>query len=340
MSFWNSSPGPTWIQCIDTLNPCIQAPYGICKRELIERPKDSTLPRGLSFIVLSAKSADEMETFLRQHFTIFTGSRISLSKGRIQRGFFLDDWIGIGVKTMDNLLVGCCISKPLGALKFPNEIYHHGGVVDYFCVHSSYRKQGIAEAMLKELVQWTARRGRLVHFFLKEGFPLVKIPPIWYSHYIARRKRPMDSLVEYLGKESISTHTTIKSYTHADFLPLRHFVANLPYQLSEDSELFSFNYKGHCVTLCLTDLHHVTVPTGLKLGELLWIVPGSAEVPLHIQKLAVETLVDYCKYDIILMDTTIPHDPRKGWWKDASYSWYCFNYNPGGFFRMKPYFIF
>lgn len=339
MSFWSSSPGPTWLQCIDTLNPCTTAPYGICNRNLIQKPKENPLPSGFSFLVLSNKNAEEIERFLRGHFSIFSGSRIFLSKERIQQGFLLDDWIGIGVKTRDNLLVGCCVSKSLGALKFPNEIVQQGGLIDYFCVHSSYRKRGLADTMLSELVQWTARRGRIVHFFMKEGFPLLKIPPLWYSQYIVRKKGPIDAYAEYLGKQGIAYHTQIKSYNHADFLPLRHFIANLPYELSGDSELYSFNYKGHNISLCLTNLHYRTVPQGQRIAELAWIVPGSAEVPESVQKLAVETLVDSCPYDIILMDVSIPHDPKKGWWKDATYSWYCFNYNPGCFFRMKPFFI-
>lgn len=339
MSFWNSSPGPTWLQCIDTLNPCIQTPFGVCKENLWSIANEASLPTGLSFVVLSSHSAENMEHFLRNHFTLFQGSRITLSKERIRRGFLLDDWIGVGVKTLDDLLVGTCVSKPLGALKFPNEIIQQGGLIDYLCVHQEYRKKGLANAMIRELGRYILPKERLVHFFLKEGFPLLKLPPVWYSHYIARKRIATKKNIEHLGKENIALHVPIQSFGHADFLPLRNFIANLPYQLSEDSELYSFSLKGHNMMLCITNLHHVSVPTGLKLGEILWIVPGSAEVPESIQQMAVESLVDSCKYDIVLMDVSIPHDPKRGWWKDSSYSWYCYNYNPGGFFRMKPYFI-
>ncbi len=339
MSFWSSSPGPTWLQCIDTMNPCIPTPYGLCKENLWSIANEGSLPAGLSFVVLSAGLADELELFLRKHFNPFSGSRMTLTKERIKRGFLLDDWVGVGVKTLDGLLVGSCVSKPLGALKFPNEIIQQGGLIDYLCVHQEYRRKGLTNAMIRELGRYILPKERLVHFFLKEGFPLLKLPPVWYSHYIARRRVSSRMNIEHLGKENIALRVPIQRFGHADFLPLRNFVANLPYQLSEDSELYSYNYKGHCVMLCITDLHHVTVPSGLKLGELLWIVPGSAEVPESVQRLAVETLVDSCKYDIVLMDGNLPHDPKTGWWKDTSYSWYCYNYNPGGFFKMKPYFI-
>ena len=99
------------------------------------------------------------------------------------------------------------------------------------------------------------------------------------------------------------------------------------------------NYKGHTVFVCLTNLHHRTVPEGHTIGELSWVLPQTAEVPLAIQKLAVETCVDCSSYDIVLMDSKNPHDTKKSWRKDATYSWYIFNYNPGAFFSVKPFWI-
>jgi hypothetical protein len=80
------------------------------------------------------------------------------------------------------------------------------------------------------------------------------------------------------------------------------------------------------------------VPEGLKIGEVSWILPHGS-VPLAIQQMAVEALVDTCGYEVLLMDTSIPHQTEKGWQKDAPYGYYLFNYNPGHFFSLKPYLI-
>ena len=241
--------------------------------------------------------------------------------------------------TADKQLIACCISKPLGQLKFPHETVSQGGIVDYFCVHANYRKQGFAAFLLDELVFSTAQQDRLVHIFLKEGFPLWNIPPLYHSQYISRRRGSAGTYKEYFGSQGIALHQAIKHYSHAEYLPLTKFAANLPSHLNGDSELFVFNYKGHSVFLCLTDLHHRTVPEGYTIGEIAWVLPQTIEVPLSIQKLAVETCVDSSTFDIVLMDIKIPHMSRKGWQKDATYSWYLFNYNPGGFFSTKPFWI-
>ncbi len=339
MSFWSEFPGPHWSDCIESFNPCAPISYGLCNTLVGLSPKRCTLPRGLRFVPLQPRHAKQLETFLREEFSIYPRSKISLSEKRIHDGFFFDKWIGVGVFSMDKRIVGCCISKPLGRLKLEHETLSQSGIVDYFCIHHDYRKQGIASPLLEELVSQAAKHQRFALIFLKEGFPLWKLPPIYTSQYIVRQKGIPGESKEYFGSMGIGLHGHIQSYTHADYLPLQKFVANLPYEFNGDSELFSFNYKGHSVFLCMTDVHHRTVPEGHRIGELAWMLPQTAEVPLAIQKLAVETCIDCGKFEIVLMDKSIPHDSKQGWKKDASYSWYLFNYNPGTFFTTKPFFI-
>lgn len=337
MSFWDESPGPSWWDCIETLNPCRTPPSGICNTYMASR-RLTQLPAGFRFVNFLPRHAKDLEKFLKEHFTIYPRCKIALTEARIHQGLLLDHWIGVGIYTLDKKLVASCISKPLGRLKLPHETLNQSGVVDYFCVHSDYRKQGFAKAMLDELGVMTAKQGRLVHVFLKEGFPLFKLPPLYTSRYISRERGTPGEAKEYFGSMGIGLHGPIQSYTHADYLPLRHFVANLPYELNGDSELYSFCYKGHSVFLCMTDLHHRTVPEGKRIGELAWMLPQTPEVPLSIQRLAVETCVDCSSYEIVLMDKQIPHS--KGWQNDAGFSWYIFNYKPGGFFSVKPFWIF
>lgn len=297
------------------------------------------LPRGFLSIQLSSRHAKVLEKFLREEFTMYPRCKLVLPEQRIQEGFLLDNWIGVGIFTLDKQLVGCCISKPLGRLKVSQEILPNSGIVDYFCVHHTYRKLGFASFLLHELVNSTGKQGRLVHLFLKEGLPLWKLPPLYTSQYIYRKKMLPNELKENLGSMGIGLRGAIQTYTHADFLPLRKFIANLPYQLSGDSELFSFNYRGHSVYLCITNAHHRTVPEGHRIGELAWILPQTAEVPLSIQVLAVETCIDCSKYEIVIMDKKIPHNFKNSWIQDAPFSWYIYNYNPGTFFTTKPFLI-
>lgn len=340
MSFWSQMPGPTWWDCIESLNPCVSTSYSLCSDLAVVQRNHQGLPPGIKLTTLLPRHAKDIEKLLREDFSLYPRCRITLTAQRISEGFFLDDWIGVGAFTLDKTLIGCCISKPLGRLKLPSEVLHNTGVVDYFCVKESFRKQRVASKLLEELVYVTKLQGRLVHIFLKEGFPLFKLPPLYTSQYVARQRRIAGDFKEYFGSMGIGTRLHIQSYTHADYFPLTKFIANLPWQLSGDSELFSFNYRGHTVFLCITDLHHRTVPDGQKIGELSWMLPQTVEVPVSIQKLAVETCVDCSRFDIILMDKTIPHNPKQGWKQDAGFSWYLFNYKPGHFFATRPYWIF
>jgi GNAT superfamily N-acetyltransferase len=338
MSFWKRSPGPSWWDCIESFNPCRDGNTGICNNALLHRERANQLPKGFRLVQLNEKYASFLEVFLKEHFSLYPSCRINLSKERIREGFLEDGWIGVGITTETKQLVGCCISKSLGHLKFSQELLKQSGLVDYFCVHQTYRGIGLAHSMLEELVFQTAKQGRIVHLFYKEGFPIWSIPPIYTGRYLVRAPETPGDSKEYFGSAGIATHYDIHNYSHAEYLPLTNFIANLPHKLSGDSELFVFNYKGHIVFLCMTDIHHISVPEGKIIGELSWMLPQTPEVPLSIQKLAVETCVDCSKFDLILMDAKIPHT-NPSWKRDASYSLYIFNYNPGGFFTIKPFLV-
>lgn len=339
MSFWSHHPGPSWFSCIESLNPCSQTSYGICAQNVLQRQRIVTLPSLYRSTPLSSKHALIMEVFLKEHFVLYPRCKLVLSQDRIRQGFDQDGWIGVGIWNIDKQMIGCCVSKPLGRMKFSHETVSQGGIVDYYCVHTNYRKQGIASFMLEELMVLTAKKERFVHIFLKEGFPLWKLPPLYFSQYITRSRQTPGPGKDYFSSQGIGLHSYIANYSHADFLPLTRFAANLPYELNGDSELSVFNYKGYVVFLCMTNLHHRTVPEGKTVGELAWAFPQTPEVPLSVQRLAVETCVDCSPYDIVLMDQSIPHDKKKGWTKDATFSWYIFNYNPGSFFNVKPFWI-
>ena len=107
----------------------------------------------------------------------------------------------------------------------------------------------------------------------------------------------------------------------------------------EDSQIYLYSEKGYTVKVCVINQYHFSVPEGWKLGELSWI-KCDATTPLDLQKKAVETVVDQCGYNLVLMDTRIPHDTGYKWKQDSAYSWYVFNYNPVTFYTQKPFLTF
>lgn len=337
MSFWSHSPGPFWSHFFSSLVSCCESDVGLLNPFLEKLPVTLSAPPGTRVQELSELNAVEIETLLHKHYQTFTKSKIVLPSKRIREGFLSDGWIGIGVFT-GLKLIACCISRDLGTLQVKSNDVPRVGMVDFFCVETSWRKKGVASFLLQEFVRFCAKKKRLVHIFQKEGLPLSPLPPVWQSQYIWRKKGLRHSSEEYIGKEGIAIRSPVRNFSYASVLPYANCISSIPKQLTGDSELYSFNFKGFVVSLCLTNTFHCSVPEGFKIGEVSWILPHGS-VPLPIQQMAVEALVDTCGYEVLLMDASIPHQTEKGWQKDAPYGYYLFNYNPGHFFSLKPYFV-
>lgn len=342
MSFWSQSPGPTWFHWFQSLFICQEPDIGLLNPYLDKIPGLSTSTSTSSQIYriqeLTELNAKEIEILLQNHYQTFPRSKLFLSANRISEGFMYDGWIAIGVYR-GLKLIGCVISRSLGTLQIKENPVLNAGLVDFFCVDTSWRKKGIASLLLEALVNLTAKRKRLVHIFQKEGMPLSPIPPIWQSQYLWRRKNLRTSTADYLGKEEIQTRVHIKSFNYTSVIPYNS-ISSIPHHLTGDSELYSFTYKGFSMNLCVTNTYHRSVPEGWRIGEILWILPmNHGDVPIAIQEMAVEALVDTCGYEILLIDKTLPHQKNKEWQSDSPYGYYLFNYNPGHFFSLKPYFV-
>lgn len=339
MSFWSHSPGPFWSHFFQSLLSCSDQDRYILNQFLERSPREISLPPGLVSVELSSEHAGDMEKLLYSHYKSFPRSQIVLSKKRIQDGFHFDGWIGVGIY-YGAALVGCAISRDLGRMHIAADSLSRVGMVDFFCVAEEWRKKKLASYLLQELVILTAKQKRIVHFFQKEGLPLSPLPPIWQSHYIWRKRVSSHEYAEHLGKEGIATRSEVRIFNYASQIPYEGCLATVPNQLTGDSELYSFCYKGYSLNLCITNTFHISVPEKWRIGEILWILPNDKTVPQEIQELAVETLVDNCKYDMVLMDASIPHNKYRSWQKDSPYGYYIFNYNPTHFFSLKPYFVF
>ena len=318
-SFWKSSPGPHWLDYLWSFIPFFKPRSGVLDRNIVNRERNIALPDDSYSIVLSADKNKEIEELLRDNYKMFEKSRIILRAERIRMGLLMDEWIGVGVMCASReRLIGCCFSRSIGRVRG-----EEAGVVDFFCVHEGWRSKGIASFMLQELVHLTASAGRLVHFFMKEGLPVSPLPPVWFSQYVCRKRGLPNEMGQYIYLVSSNPPASLSAYG----------ITNMPRRV-KDSRIYGFIYNGHTVIMCLTDLFHRSVPQGLTMGEITWVY--APDVPIEIQQMAVEAMVDHCVYDILFLDITLPRDTRKDWKEDSIYCWYMFNYHPGRFFNQHP----
>jgi GNAT superfamily N-acetyltransferase len=319
MSFWKSSPGPHWLDFIRTYIPFLEQRTGVIDRNIVNKERPITLPDDCYSIVLTANKSKEICALLRDEYKMFERSRIVLQDERIRMGLLMDEWIGVGVMCASReRLIGCCFSRSIGRVRG-----EEAGVVDFFCVHKGWRSKGIASFMLQELVHLTASAGRLVHFFMKEGLPVSPLPPIWMSQYVCRQRGLPNETGQHIYLVSSNPPTGLSVYG----------ITNLP-RIFKDSRIYGFIYNGHTVIMCLTDLFHRSLPQGWTMGEITWVY--APDVPMDIQQMAVEAMVDHCIYDLVFLDITLPRDTNKPWKEDSIYCWYMFNYQPGKFFSQHP----
>lgn len=333
MSFWNWSPGPFWSHFLQSLNPFSKNVPQLLQKEIPSNRADLPLPPNTQKVILDPSHAEDIHSFLKEHYIIFPKSKVTLSVEDIQNGFGKYDWIGVGVyTTYSNKMIACAINRPLGTLeigqiKIPGEC----GLGDFWCVEKSWRNHGIGSYVVQQCLILAASKGRLTHIFQKEGIPLIDVPAIWIGQYIYRYRSGKCALAKYLHEQDCE-----HNFPHIPSPDDANAIVFKPVFPITHSQSYVFQYSSYIVYLCITDLFHKLDPEGKTMGEILWIDP-IGDVPYNIQALAIETLVDSCKFDMVFTDSSFPHI-NKDWKKDVAYAWYLYNVNPGTFFTKKPYF--
>ena len=302
--FWSTSLGPTWSHWFQSINPFAKPEQTIFSKTLGTPQCQQVAPTGVHSVRLTERDAPEIQALLTTHFQLQRRCRFVVSVDYIRYGL-KHGWLGMGLRDREKELVACVFSKPCD---LPS-----AGVVDFFCVAAPWRKKGLASYILQEILRYTMEEKRYVHYFLKEGYPLFALPPLYSSRYLYRRKN--------------------ESYHHA-VIPVK-----ILGSIYDDSQTFIYVDGINEVRVCLINHFHRSVPEGWRIGELFWIKPTKG-ASLALQKEAVEAVIDYCDYDVVLMDYRTPHDTRYKWKRDSAYSWYIFNYHPGTFYTTKPMFMY
>lgn len=341
MSFWRESPGPTWsdffwsmVLCKGTTHafplvrgqvPCPTGSYAHTLRQAHER------------------ESEKIAAFLRDHFKITERSACVITGERIRRGLSAG-WLVVYSMGEKGEIMGCCISRPLGECrlfqrngkKMRSSSTRNTGFIDFFCVIPSLQKSGLGSTMLRYIRYVTSLQGRLIHFFQKEVSPLRTLPPLWSGQYIVRYslKAGENQSVEQVKVEDNWIQKNVIQEQVQSVM-----IATYMNQPSGDTKLFKYTSENYTFFLAITDTFSVEKGTDRRMGEVLsyWSV---GEASMNDTIVALETILDCTGYKILLMDSTFPHDKKKGWQVDAPYYYYIYNLNPRQFFTVRPWFWF
>lgn len=314
MPFWTNAPGPFWNHMLQSFNP-----FKTHIPRILNTDISSNIHFDSNIILLNESHSDKIEDLLHNHYIIFPRSQCSLDLPTITQGFKDGGWIGVGYTTPNGYsLIGCVFSIPLRSLNLtsydgsPSQTIENAGLVDFFCIHTNHRKKGIGSKMLERLVHETALQKRLVHIFQKEGTPLYGLPPIWTSQYIWRNRNRNISL------QSSFLITLIESTSNID--------------------IYELKYQDTSIQVAIQNLYHISID-GWSLGEVIWVKNNIKNT--LFQQYAIESIINTSRYDVILMDKSIPHlnNNNNVWKSDSTYGYYIFNYDPCHYMTLKPEFI-
>lgn len=333
MSFWKSSPGPTWSDLFWSSFSCSGVPIAQpIRRFRFAKPSSPSFILGLAH----PSEATAISEFLASHFQITESSSCCLPADRIRYGIETD-WIVVVAK-QSKQIVGCVLCRFLGAVQFhilhqsqrKSSQFPKSGYIDFFCVAPEFRSTGLSSLLLKAVDYYSNEAGRAILFFQKEISPLLQLPPIWSGTYISREVlKTIPSLsVERTRKLPLFQQT---AKFHISFVQKVQ---------SHDTTYYLYDRGNFEIGVAITNTYHTY--RGGSIGEVLFYRVQTEDSDVTSTQLAsaIEEIIDSSEYRYILMDDSIPHLKQMPWKKDAPYYIYAYNVNPRKFFSVKPDFWF
>jgi GNAT superfamily N-acetyltransferase len=317
MSFWALTPNVTQWNLIENIWKEPRAPY-----LLDEKPAHKLAIHSKYKITNCLPSAStEYSLFLKKYFSKSSEWILQLPPDLIANGIRLFKWVAVEARTNDGELIGVIFSIPFDefyAPGFQSSPLKNLGLVDYFCVHPSWRRSGVGTGLLHKLFATTKLFGRKAHVFASEGsiFTLFhKVPPFVKNSYIWRER------------ETASPPPPPK-------ININKF-EKLPYKIPNNSKIFVGTNTKTAETTDIIILTSPTDPTAYVLvkptyelknnkpvGEIItWWEnhPGICDIMLDSLKI----------FDIYVAPSNFQH--TKKWNKGATFAYYAFHFNPAQF---------
>ena len=329
MGFWDQSPGPHWSDYFWSPFSCSGIPFAIPIRS-----KKSAMPFSKHFGSISLagpEQTSEVVLFLQTHFKITEKSVCTLSSETLLQGIQNCGWICVIARNGFGAIVGTIISRSVGRLQFTlkhkqsirTSSASNVGYIDFFCIAPEMRKSGLGSYLLKWLDFFSQQQNRFIQLFSKEVFPLRQLPSLWGGSYIVRSTRKTVKSIQFLESQDFFRD----HFTSTSSLP----ISCIPEYDSPFTKVFYKKVNDVTVFVAITNTFHSSTK-GETIGEVLFVYCKS-----YVRPEVVEGLLDRSGYDILLMDSSIPHQKEK-WQKDSSYWLYCYNLNPKRFFGQRPIF--
>jgi ribosomal protein S18 acetylase RimI-like enzyme len=141
-------------------------------------------PTGMVPQKAKAACAIEYSTFLANHFySAESPIQLLIPAKLFQEGLTKGHIVGVEIRTRDGSLAGIMFCLYSGLIQ---TVAESNGTITWHCVHPSWRKKGIPNALLRSIYIFTQPRN--VYWFRNDGFLKPSVPPTWTEQRIQRKK--------------------------------------------------------------------------------------------------------------------------------------------------------
>jgi GNAT superfamily N-acetyltransferase len=224
-------------------------------------------------------------------------------------------------------------ADPAGCIRFKKSGFFEGNpihLIDAFCVHPTYRKRGLATALLTTLHVETQARGMLYSLFLKEGAALpISHPPLYSSTYLYCRVGdlcPADlHPLRVLAPSAALVNAYIKAY---QALRPETFVYWDP---ANPNQMWRLWREGHAwLLLCVQDAYQ-EIPNAEGQNERIGWMTALLESPGFVsdsrRPVVLDSLLRTTPYPWIWTDRVLVGDsPSAAWRPDGPFHWYSYGW--------------
>lgn len=227
------------------------------------------------------------------------------------------------VANTEGHILGCVRYHHIGHL-VSNPLY----LVDCFCIHPQFRKQGLADYLLTTLHRFANQHGIPYALFLKEGPPLpIWSIPLFTGHYVYRRVQRRDHVpsVQHLTPEEAHRLVRVFHEINPDALVIQ------PSSTSNQTWRLYRISLHQCILACVQDTYQWWKEADGQQKKMGWITAWLESPMVTVDKRteAIKAITDSTEgqFDYVWANRNwIGTATDTEWQEDGAFHWYAYQW--------------
>lgn len=302
-SFWKETfCAPTWASYLESWI------YGYPSKliDISNHLLKIRLPPGLSLREAGAGDLEQLPEFWTRYFSDTTRCIVPLS--HIQAKVSSKQWQPL-VVVKDGVVIGSLVRRVIKKLHMREVVWGSAAVIDYFCIHPAYRKQGIGRSLLAAIHN-IAEKPIQPQLMLLEGVQ-TRIPPCSAGVFVSKRCQHTNLDIREVteGHEKIWIDC-VKREIWSDWTGAE----------ASGAEVSLWQIGSSYVAIWNT--FHYSIPDGARIGIILGYTGDVGDV----NKVA-ETVGH--GYGVLLLGVSVAESFTHTWSLDSPFQWISYNTTNG-----------